>query len=165
MRPEQPASRRSVLRTAAWSAPAVVVATAAPAHAMSLPSPVKQQIVLSIDDATLGASTMSVTVGFSNPARTATSAKATLNINFSQTLGSRGFPAEEPVSTNDVSWVFVGATPGGTITFQRVGIPAAPTPFTFVRRTTGTGSSIGSVMASGTADDASFVSGSGTWGV
>lgn len=162
---DRPTTRRTVLRGSAWAAPVVVVATAAPSYAASPGVPVRPQVVLSVDDATFTTTTphaLRVQVGLANASMTATSALVRLSVTMARLTGDRAFPAEEPTQIS-AGWTFLGATPGGTFTFTRLGLPASPMPFSCLIGATGSAGSDGRVSASATSDDASFVGGNRLW--
>ncbi len=115
--------RRSVLKGAAWTTPAIVLATAAPAMAASGPASVAQSAVGVVDRPNLK---MTTTVSFSNANTGA--APATVEVRVAASAG--GISADDPTGVTG-GWSFTGATPVGSAairTFTFMGtIPGAAT--------------------------------------
>ncbi len=118
----QGSSRRTVLKGAAWTAPAIVLATAAPAVALSGAANITQSASGVLDRPSL---TMRTTIAYVNANTGATTATTTVVLRSS--AGQIG--AGDPTAVS-AGWAFVSVTPVGsagirTYTFSGV-IPGAP---------------------------------------
>lgn len=102
----QASSRRTVLKGAAWTAPAIVLATAAPAFAASGAASITQTVSGVVDNGTL---LMTTTVNFLNTNTGATTAGVVVRLG--ATAG--GVSGAVPTAVSD-GWSFVGATPEGS---------------------------------------------------
>lgn len=102
----RPSSRRTVLRGAAWSAPAIVIATAAPAYAASGAASITQTVSGVVDSGTL---VMTTTVDFLNSNTGATT--ATVVVRLGASAGQVSGAAPGAVSPG---WAFVSSTPAGS---------------------------------------------------
>jgi hypothetical protein len=98
-------SRRTVLKGAAWTAPVVVLATAAPAAAVSGSANVAQTASGSVDQP---AELLTTSIDFVNSNTGSTT--ASIVVRLSASAGQMG--AADPISVS-AGWVFVSATPVG----------------------------------------------------
>jgi hypothetical protein len=124
-------SRRTLVMGAAWTAPAIVLASAAPAMALS--TPVSGPIVsTSVEPTTDNGATMPVSVTFSNPYNTAIGAiSVTVQLSFNPASGRGVNPSASP-SIVTAGWVHTGSAGSNqnrSISFTNAsGIPAATSP-------------------------------------
>lgn len=121
------ATRRGVLRAGAWSAPVIVLATAAPAFAASGEAAITAVVMDTTDDD----GTMPVRIVFTN-SNTRPSGAIQLFVEFalSQVVPVRSIASQTPTEISP-GWVYTGT--GGTDTVRTFGlrlesgIPGAPT--------------------------------------
>lgn len=104
--PSRGSNRRAVLKGAAWTAPAIVLATAAPAFAASGAASITQAVSGVVDDDTL---LMTTTVRYVNANTGATPATAIVRLSASAGRVATG----DPTSVGP-GWAFVGVTPVGS---------------------------------------------------
>ncbi|WP_323792623.1 hypothetical protein [Nocardioides sp.] len=122
--PESPSasSRRSVLKGAAWTAPAIVLASAAPAFAASGAASITQTVVGVLDRPNLK---MTTTVDYNNLNTGATTATAIVTLRSSAGQIATG----DPSFVSD-GWTFSGVTPAGSAFIREYtfngAIPGAP---------------------------------------
>jgi hypothetical protein len=133
MLPTTPTTRRTALKGGAWAAPVIVVASAAPAWALS--TPISGPIVTtSVGPTNDNATSMPVSITFSNAYNTAVGAMSvTVQLSFNPASGRGVNPSAAPTGVT-TGWVHTGSTGSNQnrfITFTNAGgIAAATDPLT-----------------------------------
>lgn len=176
--PSSTPSRRSVVRGAAWSAPVIVLATAAPAVAASGPASVVTTVPPTSDNS---ATTLPVTINFTN-SNTGSTGLTTVTVRF-QVAGFLTIPegsvtdaaptgvtpgwvpgVPTGTGTNRV-FTFTKAAPGIAGTATGTATPVTTTlSFTVgITRQAVTGLSAGSISVTTTAASGTVANGNGAW--
>lgn len=164
---ERGVSRRSVVKGAAWTAPVIVVASAAPAMAASGPAAVTTTVATA-----QSGSNLDVSLSFVNANMGATSNPTTLAVRFSPTAGTVDPAAPINIVTTGAAWSYVSSTVVGTVVtfnFTSTGIPGATTPtgtstctLAFKIKVNG-GTSAGAINVTANTASGAVLPGTGTW--